>query len=168
MILRSITGFHRDEEGHWVAELACGHGRHVRHAPPFVERPWVTTAEGRASRLGQALECVRCERLEIPDGWKLERRTPVFDESSLPTGLRRRHRVATGVWGRIVVLEGALRYRIHEPLAREQRLEPGRPGVVPPGVEHEVEPLGPLRFLIEFWRRPASAGAVACGEDVVQ
>lgn len=153
MIERSITGFHRDEEGHWVAELACGHGRHVRHAPPFLERAWVTTPEGRASRLGQTLECVRCERLEIPDGWNLERRTPIFDESSLPAALRRRHRIATGVWGRIIVLEGALRYRIHQPLEREETIAPERPGIVPPGIEHDVEPLGPLRFLIEFWRR---------------
>ncbi|MGN0857666.1 MAG: DUF3565 domain-containing protein, partial [Stenotrophomonas sp.] len=28
-----ITGFHQDDQGHWVAELACGHGRHVRHNP---------------------------------------------------------------------------------------------------------------------------------------
>jgi len=40
-----ITGFHLDEEGHWVAELACGHFQHVRHSPPWMERfavrqPW--------------------------------------------------------------------------------------------------------------------------------
>ena len=37
---RKITGFHLDEEGHWVAELECGHNQHVRHDPPYVERPW--------------------------------------------------------------------------------------------------------------------------------
>ncbi len=58
--LRPITGFHTDDEGHWVAELACGHGRHVRHDPPWQERPWVTTPEGRASRLGMTLPCRAC------------------------------------------------------------------------------------------------------------
>ncbi|HBL45074.1 MAG TPA: DUF3565 domain-containing protein, partial [Planctomycetaceae bacterium] len=24
-MLQPITGYHTDEEGHWVAELACGH-----------------------------------------------------------------------------------------------------------------------------------------------
>ena len=38
-MLRPIDGFHQDEEGHWVAELRCGHGQHVRHAPPFWQRP---------------------------------------------------------------------------------------------------------------------------------
>ena len=50
---RKITGFHLDEEGHWVAELECGHNQHVRHDPPYVERPWVITEHGRRSRLGQ-------------------------------------------------------------------------------------------------------------------
>lgn len=57
---RAILGFHRDEDGHWVADLACGHGQHVRHEPPWQQRPWVTTAEGRAGHLGTTLPCMRC------------------------------------------------------------------------------------------------------------
>ncbi len=56
-----ITGFYQDEEGHWAARLACGHGQHVRHDPPLVSRPWVLTADGRISRLGRTLDCVRCD-----------------------------------------------------------------------------------------------------------
>lgn len=58
-----IVGFHQDSEQHWVAELECGHAQHVRHDPPWMERPWVTTEEGRQSRLGQPLNCVRCDEL---------------------------------------------------------------------------------------------------------
>lgn len=61
---RKVTGFHQDEEGHWVAELDCGHNQHVRHNPPWESRPWVTTREGRASRLGMRLHCVQCDREE--------------------------------------------------------------------------------------------------------
>jgi DNA-binding MarR family transcriptional regulator len=57
---RAIRGFHLDDEGHWVAELDCGHTQHVRHDPPWQNRPWVTTAGGRASRLGTTLACVAC------------------------------------------------------------------------------------------------------------
>ncbi len=57
---RRIVDFHRDEEGHWVAELECGHTRHVRHNPPWQERPWVTTVEGRQRFLGFSLDCVDC------------------------------------------------------------------------------------------------------------
>lgn len=58
---RGIVGFRRDEEGHWVAELECGHTQHVRHDPPWQWRPWVLTEEGRRGRLGTVLVCVSCE-----------------------------------------------------------------------------------------------------------
>ena len=44
-----------------MADLACGHGQHVRHDPPWQVREWVTTPEGRASRLGMELDCKRCD-----------------------------------------------------------------------------------------------------------
>jgi hypothetical protein len=66
IVNRRITGFHQDDEAHWVAELECGHGQHVRHDPPWQVRIWVTTPEGRAGRLGSVLNCVRCDDHE-PD-----------------------------------------------------------------------------------------------------
>jgi hypothetical protein len=57
---RRIVGFHQDEEGHWVAELECGHRQHVRHQPPWINRPWVVTPEGRQQTLGQPLDCRHC------------------------------------------------------------------------------------------------------------
>lgn len=62
-----IIGFHRDEENHWVAELACGHCQHVRHNPPWVSRPWVVTARGRKEMLGAALQCKKCDQGAPPD-----------------------------------------------------------------------------------------------------
>ena len=64
---QKITGFHLDEEQHWVAELACGHNQHVRHNPPWVSRPWVTTPEGRARMLGHELSCRKCDAGAAPD-----------------------------------------------------------------------------------------------------
>lgn len=62
---RKITGFHTDEEGHWVAELECGHMQHVRHNPPWTNRTWVVTAEGRAKALGTELYCKKCEAVRV-------------------------------------------------------------------------------------------------------
>jgi len=68
---RRIIGIHQDEFD-WVAELDCGHGQHMRHNPPWTNRRWVITEEGRASRLGTMLVCKRCEEEEPqqrkPDG----------------------------------------------------------------------------------------------------
>ena len=59
---QKIRGYHRDENRDWVAELECGHFQHVRHRPPWIERPWVTTAGGRRSMIGSELDCRKCER----------------------------------------------------------------------------------------------------------
>lgn len=59
-IKQAIIGFHQDEHDDWVADLQCGHSQHVRHQPPWQMRPWVISAEGRASQLGQTLSCKKC------------------------------------------------------------------------------------------------------------
>jgi hypothetical protein len=58
---QKISGYRKDEENHWVAELACGHFQHVRHDPPWVNRLWVITEEGRNSMLGFELACKKCD-----------------------------------------------------------------------------------------------------------
>jgi len=58
---QSIVKFHQDEYGDWVADLACGHGQHVRHKPPMTVRPWVLTEQGRQGHLGQLLDCKKCD-----------------------------------------------------------------------------------------------------------
>ncbi|WP_333975854.1 DUF3565 domain-containing protein [Acinetobacter colistiniresistens] len=62
---QAIVGFHLDEEAHWIADLACGHGQHVRHDPPWQNRPWVLTEQGRREKLGVKLECKRCEDVQF-------------------------------------------------------------------------------------------------------
>lgn len=66
---QKITGFHLDEENDWVAELECHHGQHVRHQPPFINRPWVETNEGRNIKLGATLKCLKCDLNEPADDW---------------------------------------------------------------------------------------------------
>ena len=153
---RPITGFDTDEEGDWRAILSCGHRQHVRHRPPFTNRPWVVTEAGRRAKLGATLDCVRCDAFELPDEFVSYRTTPVFTETSVPAGLTQAHATKAGVWARIVVLEGALRYHVRA-LDRSFVLDPARPGIVLPEVEHRVEPLGPLRFYVEFYRAPEPA-----------
>lgn len=60
-MIRKVVGFHKDEEGDWVADLECGHTRHVRHNPPWMIREWVTTEKGRRKHLGMELNCKKCD-----------------------------------------------------------------------------------------------------------
>ena len=80
------------------------------------------------------------------------RQTQEFTDSDVPAGLLREHTTKAGVWGRIRVIEGSLRYRILEPVVEEMLLEPGIDGIVEPQVRHQVEPCGPTRFFVEFLR----------------
>jgi len=86
------------------------------------------------------------------------RTTPVFDETSLPAGLRGEHRTKAGTWGVIRVLEGEVIYTIIES-AEEQRLTPERPGVIHPNQAHFVTPAGPMRMQVEFYDHPPVLGA---------
>lgn len=116
-------------------------------------RRWArrTAAEGRAPAPPGAARHRRCRAARgLPPGLTAYKRTPVFDQDSLPAGLRRSHRTKTGVWGLIHVIEGRLHYRTFDP-ASETELTPGKPGVVRPGQLHEVEPLVPMRMFVEFY-----------------
>jgi tellurite resistance-related uncharacterized protein len=185
MAERSIAGFHQDEEGFWVAELSCSHGVHLRHRPPFENRPWVESPKGRSEHLGAPVDCRFCDMPAWPEGLTRYKHTPEFDRDHVPAGLMRRHATKAGTWGRIVVLEGKLRYELleagptdeDEAAGHEARpedasdrsaeegsvshawvLRPGIDGIVEPERPHRVAPAGPgpLRFRVDFYRRTGS------------
>jgi Protein of unknown function (DUF3565) len=56
-----IVSYQQDEERHWIAILECNHTQHLRHNPPWTNRPWVTTDEGRERHIGAVLNCKKCE-----------------------------------------------------------------------------------------------------------
>jgi hypothetical protein len=58
---QKIVDFEQDELGDWIARLACGHQQHVRHRPPWINRPWVATPAGRDAHRGAELECGKCD-----------------------------------------------------------------------------------------------------------
>jgi tellurite methyltransferase len=155
---RTIIGYHGDEAGDWIAELSCGHNQHVRHRPPFQLRAWTLEDKGRTERLGTPLDCPLCDRAELPEGLHLVRTSPVWDELNMPRGLLRAHRVASGTWGRIVVQDGRLLFTASTEPAIEVELVSGSSQAIPPDVEHSVQPLGPVRFSVEFFAMERGSG----------
>ena len=89
---------------------------------------------------------------EPPVPLKEYQRTPEFTDDDAPAGLLHDHRTKAGVWGRIVLLEGNLRYCLEDGSARAWILSPARPAWIPPDLPHRVEFLGPARFYVSFWR----------------
>lgn len=88
----------------------------------------------------------------LPSAVNSYRKTPEFDEASIPKGLLKAHQTKEGVWGKIVVLEGQLKYKITEPEEEIIILNNGIPGIIEPTMHHEVEPIGKVRFYVEFYR----------------
>jgi tellurite resistance-related uncharacterized protein len=152
-MIRRIAGFHRDEAGDWVAELDCLHSQHVRHRPPFRERPWVQDPAGRRARIGTAIECPLCDRAELPAGLSLLRVAGPWDEETLPTGLRRIHRTAEGVWGVLRVTAGAAGIRIETTPTIERTVTAARSQAIPPATPHDVSVNAPVQLVVEFWGR---------------
>ena len=148
----TITGFHQDTEGNWVAELACGHAQHVRHRPPWELRPWVASEAERTKKLGAEMECPLCRMPALPAGARPYKRTATFTEATVPAGLLRDHRTKEGTWARIVIEAGQLEYAL-ESSPCTFLLTPQCPGVVVPTVPHHVKPIGPVRFHVEFLRQ---------------
>lgn len=87
------------------------------------------------------------------------RSTPVFDETTLPVGLRREHRTKAGTWGVIRVMEGRLALRLLDRHS-ETILMPGCPGLILPGQPHSVAPLGRMRMQIDFYNVPPAGSSV--------
>jgi tellurite resistance-related uncharacterized protein len=148
----AIVGFHQDDEGQWVADLACGHSQHVRHRPPMESRPWVVTEEGRNGRLGATLPCRLCRMPKIPADATEYKRTATFDATTTPAGLRRAHSTKPGVWGEIVVVEGRVLYVIENEDDASFVLKPGVPGAIAPEALHHVDPYDDAKFFVRFLR----------------
>lgn len=103
--------------------------------------------------LGWPLNCVRCDRLEWPDGLVFQDCTERLSDSGLARALTYSHDVAANSWTRIVLNSGGLRLLIPE-LDFETHLSPDAPGIVPPHVGHQLQSAEPAQFIVETWRVP--------------
>jgi tellurite resistance-related uncharacterized protein len=87
----------------------------------------------------------------IPDDLVAYSQSPVFTQDTIPSALLKAHETKRGVWALVHVLDGRLRYRVHAPRS-ETTLTPDMVGVIEPDAVHSVEPIGPVRFYLEFFR----------------
>lgn len=156
-MLRHITGYHQDDEGVWVAELSCLHGQHIRHSPPFQNRPWVLTGAGRDEHLNTDINCPLCDRAEVPGDLQVTRTAGPFDQDAVPAALRSDHFVGEGRWGCLRVLEGGVGFVMATEPPIERRLSAGDRQAIPPGVAHHLVVDGPTVVAVDFLV-PATSG----------
>jgi tellurite resistance-related uncharacterized protein len=90
----------------------------------------------------------------LPPGLEHVRTTAVFDAQTVPPGLLRAHRIAAGVWGRLTVDEGSLRFVFEDNPGGAVRVAAGESMIIPPSTPHHVEPDADVRFAVEFHSSP--------------
>jgi tellurite resistance-related uncharacterized protein len=96
--------------------------------------------------------------VDLPDEAEFVRVTPDYDEHSVPAGLLAAHRVADGVWGRLVVRDGSIVIVFEDDPEWRYSIAAGSSQVLPPGARHHVEIVGPVQFAVEFHRAAAESG----------
>ena len=99
--------------------------------------------------------------MELPNDVDFVRSTAEFDETSTPAGLLAAHRIAAGVWGRLVVVSGALAFEFEDGCDERRVVVAGDDQIIPPRRLHRVELLGAVGFRVEFYRGPAGLSADA-------
>lgn len=89
----------------------------------------------------------------LPAGVVSYKRTAEFTEDTIPAGLLKAHSTKEGIWGLIQVIRGRLLYRVVDKrrVNHEMDLSSNVPGVVEPGILHELQAAGPVRFFVEFY-----------------
>ena len=58
---QKIIDFEQDQHQDWCVKLSCGHYQHMRHHPPWQNRPWVISQETRQTKIGLELDCLLCD-----------------------------------------------------------------------------------------------------------
>jgi tellurite resistance-related uncharacterized protein len=102
---------------------------------------------------------------QLPAGLEHVRTTAVFDHENHPAGLRREHRVAEGVWARLVVHTGALEFVFDDEPDAPRHVEAGGSVVIPPGRPHHLDLPEPVTFALEFHRDAARPDPAAGDES---
>lgn len=91
-----------------------------------------------------------------PPGLVAYKRTPEFDETTVPAGLLRDHATKAGTWARLHILEGRLDF-VDQEGGGTRALGPGIHPVIFPERLHRVAPAGRVRFFVEFCRAEGAA-----------
>jgi len=88
--------------------------------------------------------------ISLPDNVVKYAETPIFTEETVPQKLLSVHDTKPGVWGRLIILEGAVDYIIPGPPSMRQSLNETVNGIIEPTILHHLELTGPVRFKVEF------------------
>jgi tellurite resistance-related uncharacterized protein len=88
----------------------------------------------------------------LPENVLNYKKTPRFNQETVPAGLLKAHTTKEGTWGIINIISGKLLYVIESEPLETIELSPSKYGVVEPEVPHHVKPIGEVEFYVEFYK----------------
>ncbi|MGI9282385.1 MAG: DUF1971 domain-containing protein [Endozoicomonas sp.] len=88
----------------------------------------------------------------LPDHVTAYKKTPVFDQDSMPAGLLKTHRTKEGTWGVLNVLEGSVVFCPEQQSTEKVSLSAGDQWVIQPEQAHHLELNGPVSCYVEFYK----------------
>lgn len=91
-------------------------------------------------------------KIELPPNVRKYAESPLFSHNTVPAKLLKEHSTKAGVWGKISVCSGKLRFASVGEGASDQILDSRTPGIIVPEDPHFVEPIGAVEFKVEFYR----------------
>jgi tellurite resistance-related uncharacterized protein len=87
---------------------------------------------------------------KLPSNVSPYKKTPNFNEITVPKGLLKNHNTKQGTWALLTVQSGEIEYVIEN--EEVNILSPELSGVIEPEVKHHIKPLGAVSFFIEFYK----------------
>lgn len=107
---------------------------------------------GNNANIGGVVDCPLCPKLVMPEGLECYKRTGLFDHDSVPKGFLRKHATKSGVWAKIIVTQGRLRYIVDDLGQQCFELDSQTHGVIAPQMKHHVALEASGKFYVEFYR----------------
>lgn len=98
-----------------------------------------------------------------PEDLVAYKRTATFSAATIPPALLKDHSTKKGVWARLHILDGSLRFR-EAASEVDLTLSKGTHACIYPQIKHRVEPLGEVSFFVEFCRVETNDAAPRAGE----
>lgn len=114
---------------------------------------WHSIKSQKIVGIGDETECLQCDFLEFPAGLEGYKKTPVFNQETIPKGFRRAHSTKKGVWAIIHVLSGKVRYMVDDLSDQSFDLDQHTQGVIAPQMEHHLEVIGDVELYVEFYTK---------------
>lgn len=149
---KKIVDFHVDEQGDWVADLECGHTQHVRHNPPWINRPWVLEEEGRKRSLGALLDCLKCNMPTMPERVHRVECSEVFDQQALVNQYSGMQKNDHDCWIKVVVSEGELVYQQVADKTKGYVIDSNFSAVIMPNEIFSLSPKGHVLFQFHYYQ----------------